>query len=59
MEAADVPSPKAMTVPAIEPSGSREPAADAVIEPPTRIDPEEMLSAATGDWLVAVTLSDL
>ena len=37
---ADDPSPKEMTVLAMVPSGSVDAAADAVIDPPTRIDPE-------------------
>ena len=42
------PSPKEITVLAIEPSGSLDPVADAAMEPPTRIEPEVTLNAATG-----------
>ena len=56
--AADDPSPKEMTVLAIVPSGSVDPAADAVTDPPTRIDPELKLNAATGGLLI-VTLRAL
>ena len=54
----DVPSPNEMTVFAIVPSESVEPVAEAVIEPPTRIDPEDKVSAATGGLLI-VTARDL
>ncbi len=46
------PSPKEMTVLAIVPSGSVELEADAVIDPPTRIDPELRVSAAIGGLLI-------
>lgn len=49
---ADEPSPNEMTVLVIVPSESVELAADAVIEPPTRIDPELRVSAATGGLLI-------
>jgi hypothetical protein len=55
---AELPSPKEMTVLAIVPSGSLDAAADAEMDPPTRIDPELKLNAATGG-LLTVTLSDL
>ena len=48
----DDPSPKEMTVLAIVPSESVEAAADAVIDPPTRIDPEDTVNAATGGLLM-------
>jgi hypothetical protein len=55
---ADVPSPNEMTVLAIVPSGSLEAAAEAEIDPPTRIDPELKLSAATGGLLM-VTVTEI
>ena len=51
---ADDPSPKEMTVLAIVPSESVELAADAVTDPPTRIDPEERVSDATGGLLIVI-----
>ncbi len=55
---AEDPSPNEMTVPAIVPSESVEAADDAVTDPPTRIDPEDKVSAATGGLLI-VTASCL
>ena len=49
---ADDPSPKEMTVLAIVPSGSAEVAAEAVIDPPTSIDPEDRVNAAIGGLLM-------
>jgi hypothetical protein len=51
---ADDPSPKEIMVLAIVPSGSAEVAADAVMEPPTRIDPEGRVNAATGGLLMVI-----
>ncbi len=48
---ADEPSPKEMTVLAIVPSESVDAAAEAVTDPPTRIDPEDKAKAATGGLL--------
>ena len=55
---ADEPSPKEMTVLAIVPSESVDAAAEAVTDPPTRIDPEDKVNAATGGLLM-VTARDL
>ncbi len=52
---ADEPSPKEITVLAMEPSGSVEVAAEAVIDPPTRIDPELRVSAAIGGLLIVTS----
>ena len=49
---ADEPSPKEMTVLAIVPSESVDAAADAVTDPPTRVDPEDKVNAATGGLLI-------
>ena len=54
----DDPSPKEMTVLEMVPSGSVEVAAEAVIDPPTRIDPEDKVNAAIGALLM-VTASCL
>ena len=55
---ADDPSPNEMTVLAMVPSESVEAVAEAVIDPPTRIDPEDKVRAAIGGLLM-VTSSDL
>ena len=55
---ADEPSPNEMTVLAMVPSESVDAAADAVTDPPTRIDPEDKVNAATGGLLI-VTASCL
>ena len=53
---ADDPSPKEMIVLAIVPSASLDPEAEAVTDPPTRIDRELRVNAATGG-LLTVTAS--
>ena len=49
---ADDPSPKEMTVLAIVPSESVDAAADAVIDPPRKIEPEDKVNAAIGGLLM-------
>src|SRR6476620_9173478 len=53
---AELPSPKEITVLAIVPSGSLDAAAEALMDPPSRIDPELKVIAATGGLLVATVM---
>ena len=53
---ADDPSPNEMTVLAIVPSESVDAAAEAVTDPPTRIDPEDKVNTATGGLLMVIAI---